>query len=473
MITDSRATPAFGAALGLPGLRREAGALLVITVPLAAAYIAEMAMNVSDTVIVGRLGSVELAAVGLTAGLYFSLLFICFGLVTMVGVMAAQAHGAGDRDGVTRAVRQGMWVALAVSVPAMALGWHMAPLLRLLGQEEQVVAQADRYIRPLVWCFLPYMWFTVLRNFVTALSRAGSITVITVASVGVNVVAVYLLVFGKLGLPALGVAGAGYGTSLVCWLMFLALAVHVVRAPFFRPYRVFSDPLRIEPAVIGEIVRLGLPVAGISAVEVAMFAGIQILMGWFGAAVLAANQIAYSFVNIVFMIPFSIGQAATIRVAQGVGAGSMEAARRAGWLGIAIGAAYTIVAGVLMWTLARPIATLYLDPQDPAYDAVLSLATVLLGLAGLFHVVDGTQVIAAGALRGLKDTRTPFLIGAIGYWVIGFCGGYVLAFPAGFGPLGLWWGMAAGLAVAALLLTVRFHARTRAMPRPAGEAACG
>ncbi len=469
-MTTDNAGSAFGMVAGVPALRREIGALLVIAVPLAAAYLAEMAMNLTDTVIVGRLGSVELAAVGLTAGLYFGLLFICFGLVSIVGVMAAQAHGAGDKAGVTRAVRQGLWVALAVSLPSMAFGWHMAPLLRLLGQEEQVVVQAEQYIRALVWCFLPYMWFTVLRNFVTALSRATSITVITMVSVAVNLVAVYGLVFGKLGLPALGVAGAGIGTSLVCWLMFAALAIHVLRSPAFRDYGVFRDLLRVEPAMFGEILRLGLPVAGISAVETAMFAGVQILMGWFGVAVLAANQIAYSVMTIVFMIPFAIGQAVTIRVAHGIGAGNVTGARRAGYLGMASGAIYMAVTGFLMWTMAEPIAALYLDARDPSYDAVISMATVLLGLAGLFQIVDGTQMIAAGALRGLKDTTTPFLIGTIGYWFIGFCGGYLLAFPGGFGPVGLWWGLAAGLASAAFLLTWRFHVRTRTMQRTATQA---
>ncbi|HLB79182.1 MAG TPA: MATE family efflux transporter [Dongiaceae bacterium] len=457
--------PAGWTAGAKPTPSTELRALLRITAPLAAAYLAEMAMSFTDMAIVGRLGSVELAAVGLAANLLVSVLFICMGVVSIVGVLVAQAHGAGDDAAAGRGLRQGLWVATALSVPQMALGWYMAPLLRLTGQEEAVVLLAEQYLRGLIWCILPYMWFTVLRNFVSALARPGAIMVITVAAVGLNLAACYTLVFGKFGFPALGVAGAGYGTALVSWVMFAALALHVVRAPGFRAYRPFGALGRLDPPLLRQILRLGTPVAGLMAVEAGLFSAVAVLMGLFGATALAAHQVAASFASLVFMVPMALGQAATIRVAHGLGRGSVAAARQAGRLGIVAVALFMAVMAVVMWTAPEAIVSLFLDTADPENAKVLALAAVLLGIAAVFQIVDGVQVIAAGALRGLKDTTAPLLVGLLGYWGVGLTAGWLLAFPFGLAGPGLWLGVAFGLAVAAVLLSWRFHARTGALLR--------
>ena len=468
--------PAEGASQGaapVPAPRTELRATLKITTPLAAAFLAEMAMSFTDTVIVGHLGSVELAAVGLASNLLISVLLVCMAVVSIVGVLVAQAHGAGDEAAVGRAVRQGLWVATALSLPATWLGWNAGPGLRLLGQEEQVVRLAEEYLRAAIWCFLPYMWFTVLRNFVSALSRAGSVMVISVASVGLNVVANYGLVFGKFGLPALGVAGAGYGTSFVCWVMFGTLAVHAARAPVFRRYQVFRGLGRIDAALCREILRLGLPAAGMSGVETGLFSAVAVLMGVLGATALAASQIAVVSASVAFMIPAAISQAATIRVAHGIGGGSVAAARQAGYLSILLGAAFMALVSVVMWLFPEAIAAVYLDTGDPANADTLALAAVLLAITAVFQIVDGIQVVATGALRGLKDTTVPFLIGLLGYWIVGLGAGYLLAFPLGMGGPGLFWGVALGLATAASLLAWRFRRRTMAQARPVPRPAFG
>ncbi|WP_119458918.1 MATE family efflux transporter [Rhodospirillaceae bacterium SYSU D60014] len=453
------------ASAGMPTPQAELRATLRITGPLAAAYLAEMAMSFTDTVIVGRLGSVELAAVGLAANLLISLLLICMGVVSIVGVFVAQAHGAGDGAAVGRSVRQGLWVATALSIPATWLGWNLAPVLRLLGQDEQVVLLAEQYLQAAVWCFLPYMWFTVLRNFVSALSLAGSVMVISVASVGLNLLANYSLVFGKFGLPALGVAGAGYGTSFVCWVMFGALAAHVALSPVFRGYHLFSGLGRIDGAQCREILRLGLPVAGVTAAEVGMFSAVTVLMGVLGATVLAASQIAIVSASVAFMIPAAISQAATYRVAHGIGIGSAAAARQAGYLSILLTVAFMAVVSIVMWVFPDAIAGIYLDTEDPANAEVLALAAILLGITAIFQIADGVQVSVTGALRGLKDTTVPFLAGLTGYWIVGLGSGYVLAFPLGLGGPGLFWGLALGLVTVAALLTWRFRSRTAFLMR--------
>jgi MATE family multidrug resistance protein len=464
----SSGLPVVGDKSGIPTPRKEAGRIAVIAAPLAAGYLAEVAMNLTDTVIVGRLGSVELGAVGLASNMLFGLLVPCMSIVSIVGVLAAQAHGAGDQSAIAHAVRQGFWVATLLSIPATAFGLNMGPVLRWLGQEEPVVVLAERYLAGLTWCFLPYMWFTVLRNFVAALARVMVVMVITVTAIGLNLVVVYGLVFGAFGLPALGVTGAGIGTSIVCWAMFAALAVHTSRARVFRIHRVFARLHRVDLRVWREVFRLGLPAAGSSAVENLMFMAVPILMGTIGAVALAANQIAYSVTAVLFMIALGISHAATIRVAYWLGAGSPAAARQAGLVAIGLSVAYMALAAIPLWTLPESISAVYLDPAAPANAEVIALAAALLAIAAVFQIVDGVQVTATGALRGLKDTTVPFILGTVGYLGVGLVGGYVIAFPFGLGATGLWVGLALGLTVSASLLAWRFHERSQALVRSGG-----
>ncbi len=447
-----------------PSWRQEARTLAKITAPIAAGFLAEMAMNFSDTLIIGRVvGGIALGAVSLSAHVLFSLLFACMGVVSIVGAFAAQSHGAGDPIALARAIRQGFWVSTILSLPAMVVGWFLPTVLRWLGQDEQVVAIADEYLKGLVWCFLPYMWFWVLRNFVTALHRTISTMVISIAAIGVNLVLVYSLVTGALGLPNLGVRGAGYGTSLVCWGMFVAQAVHVATAKGLREYRIFENVFQFDAALCGRIFRVGLPAGGMSTVESGLFLAVQLLIGTLGVVALAANQIAFTVQGIVFMIPAALGQAVTARVGFGLGSGNLVAARRSGLVALALSALYMAVVATLMWLYADTIVQMFLDPSDPSVPAVLPLAAALIAIAAAFCIVDGTQVTAMGALRGVNDTMIPFVLGLLGYWVIGMGSGYVFGFVWGHGAIGLWWGLALGLAASASMLTWRFHRRTQAM----------
>jgi len=447
-----------------PSWRQEARTLAKITAPIAAGFLAEMAMNFSDTLIIGRVvGGIALGAVSLSAHVLFSLLVACMGVISIVGAFAAQSHGAGDHAALARNIRQGFWVATLLSLPAMVIGWYLPAVLRWLGQDARVVAIADDYLKGLVWCFLPYMWFTVLRNFVTALHRTISTMVISVVAIGINLVLVYSLVTGALGLPSFGVRGAGYGTSLVSLGMFLAQAAHVATAKGLREYRIFEGVFRFDAALCARIFRVGLPAGGMSTAESGLFLAVQLLIGMLGVIALAANQIAFTFLTIVFMIPAALGQAATARVGFGLGSGNLAAARRSGLVALGLSTVYMSVMAILMWTNAEAIVSVFLDPADPAASEVLPLAASLIVIAAFYQIVDGGQIIAMGALRGLNDTMVPFMLGLLGYWAIGMGGGYVFGFILGHGAIGLWWGLALGLAASASLLTWRFHRRTQAL----------
>jgi MATE family multidrug resistance protein len=454
--------PARGPALAA-SLRREAGILLRIALPLWAGYVAEVVMWYTDMAVVGRIGSGELAAVGLAGDVLFELLFILMGLVSIAGVLVAQALGASSIKDAAAGVRQGLLVGCAVAVPVTALCWGLADLLSLTGQDPRVIAIAREYMAVVSWSVLPLIAFSVLRSFMAALARTRVVMAITVAVALVKPGLTYVLVFGWAGVPGLGVAGAGLATSAACWAMALALALAIHRAPDLAAYRVFEGPWRIDLKVWREIFRLGVPVAGMTAVEGAMFVVVAVLAGRLGADVLAACQIVLNWMTLAFVAAIALGEAAMVRVAFAMGQGNPGRARTVGWLGGAITLAAMTIGGAIGILAPGVIGAIFLDAEGEANIAVLALTAELLAIAALFQLFDGLQAVMARALRGLKDTLAPLWIAAAGYWVLGIPGGYLLAFPLGLGSAGLWWGLAIGLVVAGLLLAVRFEQHTRVL----------
>jgi MATE family multidrug resistance protein len=366
-----------------------------------------------------------LAAVGLAGDLMIEIMLFCMAIVSIVGVLVAQALGAGDDESGARHLRQGLWLAAALSIPGMLLCWNLPSLLALTGQDPAVLAFGETYLHAVVWCFLPSLWFVVLREFVAALSRPQSVMVITIGAVGLNAVLTYGLVHGAFGLPALGVAGAGWATTIVCWAMFAALAWHVARAARFRSYRVFKSLGRIDPAACRQILVLGMPLGGLALMEGGLFAATAILMGVLGAEALAANQIVITVIATTFVTAMALGEAAAIRVAYCIGAGDPAQAQRAGLLGIGLGVLIMAAAAAVFLTAPETLAGFFLDLGDPANRGVVELTASLFVIAALFQIFDGMQAIASRALRGLRDTFAPMWIAGLGYW--GFAGAQGLA----------------------------------------------
>jgi MATE family multidrug resistance protein len=456
----NRATPDLAAA-PLLTIRQEGRKLSVVAAPLAAGFLAEMGMNLTDLAIVGRLGTVSIAAVGLITAILFSVLFVCMSIASIVSVLAAAAHGAGDKAQVSNAVGQGFWISVSLSVPGTALGWYLPDLLPWLGQDPAVIEASRPYSQMLAFSILPYMLFSNLRCFAQALERTVSLLWVTVGALILNFVIVLILVHGIGDWPGLGIGGAGIGTSTVCWLAFLAQALLTGWLPSLRGYGLLRASARFDAALCGRMMRLGLPVGVMTTMEAGLFTAVQVMMGIMGPTALAANQIVMSLINFLYMIPAAVAQAAAVRVAFERGAGRMPMARQAGFVAIGMNIGYMTLVMIFMLLFPGFVVHLYLDAADPANSAVIALVGQLLFVTALFQVVDGTQVAAANALRGLEDTVVPSLMTVIGYWALGFTGGYILGFPLGFGPVGLITGLPLGLAVTAALLTWRFHRRTR------------
>ena len=444
-----------------PALTQELGHFFVIAVPLAAAYFAEFAMFIITKMVVGKLGYHSLAAVGIAGDLSFEVLVILMALLSIVGVLAAQAHGAGRRADVGETVRQGLFVATALGIPAMVLIWNLDLALVLTGQDSQVVELSRSYLRGLAGAVLPVLWFSVFRNYVAVLAQTVSVLVITLLAVALQYLLTRWLVYGGMGLAPLGLFGAGLATTLVSWFMFISLALHVYRKPRFRGYGIFSDRWRVIAPLCREILVLGTPVAGLAFLEAGLFVATAILSGVIGAKTLAAYEITAAWVGVPFVIAFGFAEATMIRVAHAVGRDSRAAARRAGFLGMGIVIAITSLLIIVPLTRAESIIRIFIATTDPGYEEVARLATQFLFIGALFMVFDGLQAAAARALRGMKDNLVPLWIAGFGYWVIGIGGGSILAFYFDMGGAGLWWGLAAGLAVAASLLCLRFHLFTR------------
>jgi MATE family multidrug resistance protein len=436
-------------------------AIARISGPLAAAYLAEIAMGITDMVIVGRVGSVELAGVGLASSVLFEILIVSVGVVSIVAVLAAEARGAGSTEGVRHAVRQGFLVALLLGIPGAIGGWHLAPLLAMTGQDPDVIVFADRYLRAAAWFIIPYLLFVVLRSFLAAIARAGAVMVVTVAAIGVNALLTYGLVFGEWGMPAMGVAGAGWATTITVWLMLAALVSYTVGSRHFRVFHLYAAGLRVDVSVFKEIFRLGLPVAGISLLESGMFVAVSIFMGVLGPSWLAANQIMFNVVAVGFVIALAVGEACGVRVAHGVGAGAPREVRRSAVTGVGLGTVVMVLSASVLWLFPEEIVSAFLDVRDPKNAEVVAHAVVLAAIAAVFQLFDGLQAIGARALRGLKDTLVPMWIASVGYWVLGLLGGWILCFPLGYGAAGLWWGLAIGLIATGSALVWRLMVRTR------------
>ncbi|MDG2480124.1 MAG: MATE family efflux transporter [Alphaproteobacteria bacterium] len=439
--------------------RDELSALARLGVPLVGASLAEMGMAITDMAIVGRLGALELAAVGLAGGIAFDMLSILLGILTVVGMLVAEAAGAGDHDRVGAIVGQGLRIALGLSVVMVGFALILPWLINLTPQDQGLIPLAAAYLHAVAWAFPLAMVYGVLVDTATALDRTRAVFIVSLGAVIMNAPASWFLVFGFSGFEGLGVAGAGYATSLVHLIMVAALGFWLLRDRALS--LTAGNLLSRDKAARGDIVRVGLPVAGMTVIESSMFSITALLMGGFGAAVLAAHRILTGYADGAATIAFAIGDAATMRVARALGAGDMARARHTGQLAIFTGGALLLVPSVLCLVEPRSIAWLFLGDRNQGNAEAYRWMSALSGVAAVYVLASGLQVIAEHALRGLKETLIPMWQSAIGLWGVGLAGGVALAYGLELGAQGLWYGMAAGSGLTALLFVLRFIRLTR------------
>lgn len=448
---------------GIDSFWQEARALLTLAWPIILTNLAQTAMTTTDVMMMGWMSPDTLAAGALGSNLYFTPMVFGMGLLLATSPMLAKELGVNRHSvrEVRRTVRQGLWLALIISVPLWLILWQTETILLLMGQQPHLAHEAGRYMHTLQWSILPFYGYIVLRSFVTAFERPGWATIVVVFAVAFNALADWCLMFGKLGLPALGIVGAGVATTLSNVLMFTGLAIVVLREKQFRRYRLFGRFWRADWTRMGQICRLGLPIAAIVVFEVALFNGAAMLMGLIGASSLAAHAIALQIGAIAFMVPLSFGQAATVRVGRFFGAGDRQGISRTGWTAYVLGVGFMTMTAMLMLFAPRLLISGFIDIHDPHNAEVVRLAITFLAFAALFQIADGAQAVGSGNLRGLHDTTVPMIYAAIGYWGIGMPLGAWLAFRGGYGGAGIWVGLFLGLAAVAVLLLWRWVRRER------------
>jgi MATE family multidrug resistance protein len=428
--------------------------------PMALTQLGQIAMMTTDLALLGRLGDKVMAAASLAHTILFAVFVIGAGLVSAVAPLAAQAFGARDPQGVRAALRMGLWAAALSGVPLTIASFYGYEMLVALGQEPEAARLAARYLDGLAWSLAPGWAFIAVRGFMGAVNRPEPALTIMLAAVPVNGVLAYGLIYGAFGLPRLDLLGAGLATTIVNILMLVAsLWVCVTQRPF-RKYRVLAHFWRVDWPLARQLMVVGLPISATFSLEYGLFGGASLIVGMIGVTELAAHQIALQTAAVIFMAPFGISMAATVRVGQALGRGDMASARRAGFIALALGFAFMCAAIIVIALTRDIIPQLFLGFSSPARDT-LALASMLLLVAASFFIFDGLQTVAAGALRGLNDTRVPFVFALVSFWGIGFPAAWGFAFMAGYGTIGVWMGLTLSLVVYAALLVHRFERLTR------------
>lgn len=432
--------------------REDLASVARLAVPVVLVQVGLMAMGVADTLMVGRVSPEDLAAVALGNLYFFIVAVFGMGLLMALDPLVSQAMGAGDGEGVARAVQRGMVLALALGVLAGFLLLPAWGLFELMRQPMEVIPRAAGYAWWSIPGTIPFYAFVVLRQTLQGMSRVRPILWTIVAANALNILLNWILIWGNLGVPRLGAVGSAVATSISRWAMFLFLLVVAWR--LVRDYLLPIRPGILAREPFFRMVRLGAPVGIQFQLEYGAFAAIGLFAGWIGTHAMAAHQIALNLASFTFMVPLGVSAAAAVRVGQAVGSGEPEGARRAAGASILLGAGFMVSTAILFLLLPRFLGGFY--TQDPT---VLALAALLIPIAGFFQVVDGLQAVSVGVLRGIGDTQGPMWINIAGFWGIGVPLSLLLGFGLGWETVGLWWGIAIGLSGVALLLLFRVRAR--------------
>jgi multidrug resistance protein, MATE family len=442
--------------------RGELRATLALAWPLILANLTQQIIQATDVLLMGRLGATQLAAATLALNLTFTFNIFLLGLITASAPMMATALGQrfnAVRD-VRRTFRAGLWLIVIAMPPYWLILWHVGDFMRAFGQAPELAEQGQTFLRAYMWCTAPWLLFQLLRNFVSALERPRIVLWLSLSGIAVNALLSWSLIWGHFGLPALGLVGGGLGSTLTWLIMCGSLVVVATRERRFRRFHLFGHWWRFDGQRTLAMARLGWPIGVTMALEMGVFALAAYFMGWIGAPAVAAHAIALQIAAITFMVPLGLGQAATVRVGLALGRRDEAGITRAGWTAWVMGVGFMATMAVAMWAFPRELVTLFLD-DVPANALVIGLAVSFLRVAAAFQLVDGAQVIGAGMLRGLHDTRWPLLFALFGYWVVGLGIGAWLAFAADWKGVGIWVGLASGLAAVAVLMLVRWTLRDR------------
>ncbi|MEC8141258.1 MAG: MATE family efflux transporter [Bacteroidota bacterium] len=440
----------------ISSVQKEVSALGKIGGPIVGTQLLGMGLNVTDTIMAGQLSAADLAGVAVGNALYLPVFM--FGIGTLVAINPVVSHHLGGKrfDEIGKSARQMLWVVALIALPSFFLVRWLPELMPIVRVDTEIIPLATNYMLAASWGIPAYFLFSGFRYFSEGLAYTRPAMLVALGMLIVNIPADYVFMYGAFGLPQLGAEGTGYATSLVQWAGGLSMLIFTAKFKTYRRFKIFVRTKGPDWDRIAELLKIGIPNALSTTMEVLLFAAVSVLMGTLSVQASAAHQVAINIAATVFMIPLGLSLAISQRVGISIGKGLIQEARFRGFMGTAICTGVTTITAILLFSFPETIVSIYTQDLE-----VSNLAVSLVFFAAVFQLSDGLQVGAFGALRGLKDTRMPMVFNLISYWFIGFSVGYYLSFIGGYGPEGLWMGLIAGLTTAAMLHNTRFHLLTR------------
>ncbi|MFG6498081.1 MATE family efflux transporter [Sulfitobacter sp. 1A13191] len=434
--------------------RNHVRAILTLGLPLIGGHLAQMAIGVTDTVMLGWYSVEALAAVVLGSTYFFVLFIFGSGFAMAVMPLVAAYDAEDDEIGLRRATRMGLWLSVGFAMIALpAMIWSPA-VLDLLGQGPNLADRAGDYLKVAGWGILPALLVMVLKSYLAALERTQVVLWITLLAAGVNALANYALIFGNWGAPELGVMGAAVASVTTQCVSLIGVVIYVLIA--LPQHSLFVRLWRVDGQMLLRVFTLGLPIGLTTLSEVGLFAASSLMMGWLGTIPLAAHGIAIQLASLTFMVHLGLSNVATIRAGNAYGRRDVPHMKRGAVIVTVLSLVFAMLTMVGFVGWPEPLISVFMQEDEPARAEILAIGTGLLVMAALFQLVDGAQVVALGLLRGVQDTKVPMVMAAVSYWIVGMPCSYLLGFVLGFGAMGIWAGLVAGLAVAGLLLNARF-----------------
>jgi MATE family multidrug resistance protein len=431
-----------------------ASAVTTLGLPLVGGHLAQIAIGVTDTVMLGWYGVDALAAVTLASSYFFVLFLMGAGFAFAVMPMVATFDAEDDEISIRRVTRMGLWLSLAYAVVIMPFMIWSEALLLLMGQTETVAADAQNYLRIAGYGMFPWLVAMVVKSYLAALERTQVVFWIAVLATLCNGLINYALIFGNWGAPELGIAGAATAslvTQAIGMVGIVAYALYVL-----PHHQLFVRFWKADWEMLSRVFRLGVPIGFTGLSETGLFAATAVMMGWLGTVPLAAHGIALQCASITFMLHLGISNVATIRAGNAYGRGDRDHLARGARVVFIMSLITAVLTSVVFLVWPEPLVLVFMQSSEPARDQIVAIGVGLLAMAALFQLVDGAQAIALGLLRGVQDTTVPMFIAAISYWVVGMPCSYIFGFVLGYDGIGVWMGLVLGLACAAILLSARF-----------------
>lgn len=438
-------------------IRQEVKETLAISVPLVSSQIVYASSGFLGTAMVARLGQDALAASVLVSMMWMCMTVLFFGLLNSISVLVSHQYGANNYLAISKIMGQSFILGVIITILIMSSMFFMPYLLNLSGQPKHVLALAQVYLHSLLWEVPALVMLIIAEQFLAGINRAKIVLRISLLIVPLEIPLIYILIFGKLGFPKLGIAGVGYGFAITYSITLVFLTWYLLRAKQYKPFGLFSRLTEFHRHYFKELISVGLPMGFMHVVELSAFTVMTFWIARSGTTMLAAHQIVLQYLSFVITLVFAMSQAVTIRVGYSVGREDLQAVRFASYVGMVLNFVCIAIISTFFILIPKLFLRLDMDVNDPANAALIRDASLLLSISGVLLIFDNFRIIGFGALRGLKDTRFPMYASLFSFWMVGLSSAYYFGFSLHYNGAGIWWGMTIGIASGALLVFLRLR----------------